>query len=219
MENLSFQTLKQNSFHQENLLEKEQSFNQNFQDKIRFWNKLPQRSRIRNIVFKTCQVLKLKSSEARKIEGKTFSWNQWLREILLLKKHFLHKFTLYESQVLRLRTLLKTMEKCEKNLDNKFEKKFQKLVWFRISFFTKAPILKRETENVCVFQPIFYNSSNFDSRFLQRIRLWNNLSTTPQFLKRKNYKAPDSRKSLILREQISLELRILKDNFWWQFAP
>ena len=88
MENLSFQTLKQNSFHQENLLEKEQSFNQNFQDKIRFWNKLPQRSRIRNIVFKTCQVLKLKSSEARKIEGKTFSWNQWLREILLLKKHF-----------------------------------------------------------------------------------------------------------------------------------
>ena len=121
MENFSFQTLKQNSFHQENLLENEQSLNQNFRDKIRFWNKLPQRSRIRINIFKTCQVLKLKSSEARKIEGKTFPWNHWLREILLLKNHFLHNFSLYESQVLRLRALLKTMEECEKNLDNKFE--------------------------------------------------------------------------------------------------
>ena len=35
------------------------------------------------------------------------------------------------------------------------------------------------------FKPNFYNSSNFDSRFLQRIRLWNDLFTTPQFLNRK----------------------------------
>ena len=42
--------------------------------------------RIKN--FKTFQVLKLKTSNAWKLEGKIYLWNQCLTEILLLKKHF-----------------------------------------------------------------------------------------------------------------------------------
>ena len=214
MENFSFQTLKQNSFHQENLLENEQSLNQNFRDKIRFWNKLPQRSRIRINNFKMCQVLKLKSSEARKIEGKTFPWNQCLRENLLLKKHFLHNFSMYESQVLRWRALLKTMEECEKNLDNKFEKKIQKLVWFRISFFTKAPILKRETENVCVFQPIFYNSSNFESIFLQRVRFWLSFFTDRHYFESKNIKRIRLRSEIVFQKnKVRWKTQFQKNSF------
>ena len=94
MEVFTFQTLKQNSFHKENLFEKEHIFYQNFRDKIWYWNKLSQRFRKRIKNFETCHVLKLKTSNAWKFEGKTFSWNQCLRENLLLKKHFLHNFTL-----------------------------------------------------------------------------------------------------------------------------
>ena len=94
MEILTFPTLKQNKFHKESLLEKEHFFYQNFRDKTWFWNKLSQRFRMRIKNFKTCQVLKLKTSNAWDFEGKLFSWNHCLRETLLLKKHFLYNFTL-----------------------------------------------------------------------------------------------------------------------------
>ena len=93
IENFTFQTLKQNSFHKEKILEKGQIFNQNFRDKIRFWNKIPQRFTIWIKDFKTCQVSKLKSSKTWKFEERIFSWNQGLRESLFLKKHFLHNFS------------------------------------------------------------------------------------------------------------------------------
>ena len=70
MENFTFPTLKQNSFHKENLLEKEHIFYQNFRDKTWFWNKLSQRFRMRIKNFRTCQVLKLKTSNAWEFEGK-----------------------------------------------------------------------------------------------------------------------------------------------------
>ena len=151
LKNFLFQTLKRNSLYKGNLLEKEHIFYQNFRDKIRFWKKLSQRFRMRINNFKTFQVLNLKTSNEWKFEGKLYLWNQCLREVLLVKRHFLHNFSLYESQILRLRALLKTMEECEKNLDNKFEKKIQKLVWFRISF--------------------FYKGSNFETRNWKRVRL------------------------------------------------
>ena len=88
MENFSFQTLKQNSFHQENLLENEQSFKQNFRDKIRFWNKPPQRSGIRINIFETCQVLKLKSSEARKNWRKNISMKSMVEGNFAPQKSF-----------------------------------------------------------------------------------------------------------------------------------
>ena len=100
-------------------------------------------------------------------------------------------------------------------------------VW--VSNFTNRQILKKPIYNASNFESMMLNCVRnqanvlqlvrFASRFLQRIRLWNNLFTTPQFLNRKNYKAPDFRKSLISGEQTSLEFRILKDNFWWQFTP
>ena len=94
MEVFTFQTLEQNSFHKESLLEKEHIFFQNFREKLWFWNKLSKCFRMRIKTFKTCQFLKLKNSNAWDFEGKTFSWNHCLRETLLLKKHFLHNFTL-----------------------------------------------------------------------------------------------------------------------------
>ena len=87
------------------------------------------------------------------------------------------------------------------------------------NFFKTRPILNQWCEIVSDLKPNIYNSSNFDSRILQRIRLWNNLFTNPQFLNQKNHKAPDFRKSLILGEQFSLEFRILKDNFWCNLHP
>ena len=69
-------------------MEKEHIFYQNFRDKIRIWKKLSQRFRMRIKNFKTFQVLKLKTSNAWKFEGKVYSWNQCLREILLLKNIF-----------------------------------------------------------------------------------------------------------------------------------
>ena len=94
MEVFTFQTLKQNSFHKENSLEKEQIFYQNFRDKTWFLNKLSQRFRKRIKNFETCQVLKLKTANAWEFEGEIFSRNHCLRETLLLKKHFLNDFTL-----------------------------------------------------------------------------------------------------------------------------
>ena len=76
MEVFTFQTLKQKSFHKENLLEKEHIFYQNFRDKNWFWNKFSQRFRMRIKNFKTCHVLNLKTSNAWNFEGKTYSWNQ-----------------------------------------------------------------------------------------------------------------------------------------------
>ena len=70
MENFTFPTLKQNSFHKESLLEKEHIFYQNFRDKTWFWNKLSQRFRMRIKNFRTCQVLKLKTSNAWEFEVK-----------------------------------------------------------------------------------------------------------------------------------------------------
>ena len=88
VENFMFQTLKRNSFHKGNLMEEEHISYQNFRDKIRFWKKLSQRFRMRIKNFKTFQVLKLKTSNEWKFEGKKYSWNQCLREILLLKNNY-----------------------------------------------------------------------------------------------------------------------------------
>ena len=72
MEVFTFQTLKQNSFHKEYLLEKEQIFYQNFRDKTWFWNKLSQRFRMRIKNFETCQVLKSKTATHGNLKGKYF---------------------------------------------------------------------------------------------------------------------------------------------------
>ena len=211
-------TLKQNCFHKENLFEKEHIFYQNFQDKTRFWNKLSQqRFRMRFKNFKTCQFSKLKSSKAWKFEGKIFSENQCLRERLLLKMPFLHNFTQREGEVLRFRALLKNMEETEKNLGNKIEWKFQKLVCFPISSLTRAPILKRETENVSVFQPTFYNSSNFENRFLKRVRFWLNFFTTRQFLNRKNFMASKSELKSFFRKTKYAGKPSIKKKFFLSF--
>ena len=112
--------------------------------------------------FKSFQVLNLKTSNEWKFEGNLFLWNQCLREILLLKKHFLHNFTLQECQVLHFRALLKNTEGIEKNSGNKFDWKFRKLLWFRNSF--------------------FYKSSNFETRNWKRVRLPANFLQLIKFL-------------------------------------
>ena len=72
MEVFTIQTLEQNSFHKESLLEKEHIFFQDFREKLWFWNKLSERFRMRIKTFKTCQFLKLKTSNAWDFEGKHF---------------------------------------------------------------------------------------------------------------------------------------------------
>ena len=162
MEVFTFQTLKQKSFHKENLLEKEQIFYQNFRDKTWFWNKLSQRFRMRIKNFETCQVLKSKTATHGNLKGKYFQeiivWGKlcFSKSIFCIILHCKKvKFCIFVP-------CWKTWKEKKRIRKTNSNKIFQKFVWFRISFFTWALILKRETENVAVFQPTFYNSSNFE---------------------------------------------------------
>ena len=110
------------------------------------------------------------------------------------------------------------MEDTEKNLENKFEKKFQKLVWFRISFLTTAQFLIRENKNVSVLQPTFYNSSRFELRYSKRVRFWLNFFTNRQFLSRKIYIASDSEvKSFFKKTKYAGNLSFKKKCFFLSF--
>ena len=153
--------------------------------------------------------LQIKSSENTQI------LNQFSLKIRQVLNQDILKVSVFEPKFLQLVRFRRVVFTACQNLSQQFYHSPD----FEKNLFTTRPILNQWCKIVFEFKSNFYNSSNFDSRFLQRIRLWNNLSTTPQFLKRKIYKAPDFRKSLILGEQISLEFRILKDNFWWQFTP
>ena len=112
------------------------------------------------------------------------------------------------------RALLKSMEGREKNSENKCEEKLRKLLWFRNSCFTRAPILKRETENVCDFQQIFYNSSYFESIFLQRVRFWLSFFTTRQYFESKNIKGIRLRSEIVFQKnKVRCKLSFKKNSF------
>ena len=71
----------------------------------------------------------------------------------------------------------------------KFESTILPIARFWNKFFATRPIFHRWSKNLSDFKPIFENSSNFDSRFLQRIRFWIILFSYPSVFESKKLRS------------------------------
>ena len=71
---------------------------------------------------------------------------------------------------------------------------------------------------MCVFQPIFYNSSNFESIFLQRVRFWLSFFTTRQYFESKNIKGIRLRSEIVFQKnKVRWKTQFQKKIVSWSF--
>ena len=125
------------------------------------------------------------------------------------------KVSVFEPKFLQLIKFRRDIFTACQNLSQQFyhSPDFEKTYLQRVQFWMNDVKLCSSSSQIFTTRQIlirdFYSVSDFEITFLPTLSFWIE----------KKYKGPDFRKSLILGEQISLEFRILKDNFWCNLHP